>query len=122
MEGVWEFQIEFSNEGFREIELIKEPIPGEVNIGLNKDSYHDVMITSFILRPMTAEITYEYVTPVHGAGDFDPIYVVMKDGTEIMLLPKSGSPTHNEYHFRAPIILSDADHVRLPDGTKLPIP
>ena len=120
--GIWEFQIKFSDKGFREIELIQEPIPGEVNIGLNKDSYHDVMITSFILRPMTAEITYEYVVPVHGAGDFDPIYVVMKDGSEIMLLPKSGSPARSKYHFAVPIILSDADYVRMPDGTKLSIP
>ena len=122
VEGVWEFQIEFSNEGFQEIELIKDPIPGEVNIGLNKDSYHDAMITSFILRPMSAEITYEYVVPVHGAGDFDTIFVVMKNGDEIMLLPKSGTPVSCTYHFAAPLILSDADHVRLPDGTKLPIP
>ena len=122
VEGAWEFQIEFSDKGFQEIELIKEPIPGEVNIGLNKDSYHDVMITSFILRPMTAEITYEYVVPVHGAGDFDPIYVVMKDGSEIMLLPQSGSPIQCKYHFAAPIILEDADHVLMPDGTKLLIP
>ena len=71
---------------------------------------------------MSAEITYAYLEPVHGAGDFDPIYVVMKDGSEIMLLPKSGSPTRSKYHFAAPIILADADHVRLPDGTKLPIP
>ena len=71
---------------------------------------------------MTAEITYEYVVPVHGAGDFDPIYVVMKDGSEYMLLPKSGSPIQCEYQFRTPIILSDADYVRMPDGTKLPIP
>ena len=121
VEGIWEFQIAFSAEGFQEIELISEPVPGEVNIGLNKDSYHDVMITSFILRPMTAEITYEYVVPVHGAGDFDPIFVVMKNGDEIMLLPKSGTPVSCTYHFAAPIILSDADYVRMPDGTKLPI-
>lgn len=122
VEGVWEFQIEFSNKGFQEIELIDAPIPGRVNVGLNKDSYHDVLITSFILRAMTAEITYEYVEPFHGAGDFDAIYVVMKDGSEHMLLPKSGSPVRSTYHFAAPIILSDADYVRLPDGTKLLIP
>ena len=121
-EGVWEFPIVFSNDGFQEIELIKDPIPGQVNIGLNKDSYHDVMITSFKLRAMSAEISYEYVVPVHGAGDFDPIYVVMKDGSEIMLLPKSGSPAHSKYHFAVPIILKDADYVLLPNGTKLPIP
>ena len=116
------WSIDFSDEGFREIELIKGPIPGEVNIGLNRDSYHAVMITSFKLRAMSAEITYEYVEPVHGAGDFDPIFVVMKDGTEIMLLPKSGSPTHSSYHFAAPVILSDADYILMPDGSKLPIP
>ena len=122
VEGVWEFQVVFSNDGFQELELIKDPIPGQVNIGLNKDSYHDVIITSLKLRPMSAEITYEYVVPVHGAGDFDPVFVVMKDGTEIMFLPKSGSPTRSKYHFAVPIILSDADYVLLPDGTKLPIP
>ena len=121
-EGVWEFPVVFSNDGFQEIELIKDPIPGQVNIGLNKDSYHDVMITSFKLRAMSAEISYEYVVPVHGAGDFDPIYVVMKDGSEIMLLPKGGSPARSKYHFAAPIILKDADYVLLPNGTKLPIP
>ena len=120
-EGVWEFTIVFSDDGYQEIELIKEPIPGQVSIGLNKDSYHDVMITSFKLRAMSAEINYEYVVPVHGAGDFDPIFVVMKNGDEIMLLPKSGSPVNCTYHFAAPIILSDADYVRMPDGTKLPI-
>lgn len=121
VEGVWEFEIVFSNDGYQEIELIKEPIPSQVNIGLNKDSYHDVMITSFKLRAMSAEITYEYVVPVHGAGDFDPIYVVMKDGTQSMLLPKSGSPISCKYHFAVPIILSDADYVLMPDGVKLPI-
>lgn len=121
VEGVWEFEIIFSNDGYQEIELIKEPIPSQVNIGLNKDSYHDVMITSFKLRAMSAEITYEYVVPVHGAGDFDPIFVVMKDGSEVMFLPKTGSPVSCTYHFAAPIILCDADYVLMPDGIKLPI-
>ena len=121
VEGVWEFPIVFSNDGYQEIELIKDPIPGQVNIGLNKDSYHDVMITSFKLRAMTAEISYEYVVPVHGAGDFDPIYVVMKNGDEIMLLPKSGSPISCTYHFAVPINLSDADYVLMPDGKQLSI-
>ena len=122
VEGVWEFQITFAEEEQQELELISEPIAGRVNIGLNRDSYHDVTVTSFKLRPMSAEIIYEYVEPVHGAGDFDPIYVVMKDATEIMLLPKSGSPISCTYHFAAPIVLDDADYVLMPDGTKLPIP
>lgn len=121
VEGVWEFPIVFSDEGYCEIELIKEPIPSQVNIGLNKDSYHDVMITSFKLRAMSAEISYEYVVPVHGAGDFDPIYVVMKDGSRIKLLPRGGSPVKCTYHFAEPVILSDADYVLMPDATKLPI-
>lgn len=121
VEGVWEFPIVFSADGFQEVELIKEPIPGQVNIGLNKDSYHDVMITSFKLRAMSAEISYEYVVPVHGAGDFDPIYVVMKDGSQIKLLPRGGSPVKCTYHFAEPVILSDADYVLMPDGTKLAI-
>ena len=120
-EGIWEFSIDFSDEGFKEIELIKDPVPSEVNISLDKGSYHAVTITSFKLRAMSAEITYKYVESVHEAGDFDPIYVVMRDGSEIMLLPESGSPTRRTYTFAAPIILGDADYVLMPDGTKLPV-
>ena len=52
----------------------------------------------------------------------EKIQEYVKNGDEIMLLPKSGTPVNCTYHFAAPLILSDADHVRLPDGTKLPIP
>ena len=120
-EGIWEFSIDFSDEGFKEIELIKDPVPSEVSISLDKGSYHAVTITSFKLRAMSAEITYKYVESVHEAGDFDPIYVVMRDGGESMLLPESGSPGKCTYQFAAPIILSDADYVLMPDGTKLPV-
>lgn len=120
--GLWEFEVFFPESGKEERELITEPVPGKVNIGLNKDWYLDVFITSFKLRAMSAEITYEYLEPTHGAGDFDEIFVVMKDGSRMMLIPSQGHPGSCTYDTRSPIILSDAAHVLLPDGTKLPIP
>jgi len=121
-EGKWEFDIVFSDNGIQEIEMIQQPVEGEVNIALNKESYHKVMITSLKLRALSAEITYEFLEPTHASGEFDAIFVVMKDGSQIMMLPKSGYTGFCTYHFAVPIILTDVDYVLLPGGIKLPVP
>lgn len=121
VEGTWEFIIVFSDAGSEEMELITDPVAGKVNIGLNKDSYQDVWITSVKLRAMSAEVSYEYMEPVYGSGEFDPIYVVMKDGSQILMEPRSGHTGCSKYSFSVPVIFSDADYVLLPDGTKLPV-
>lgn len=121
VKGLWEFDVVFSDDGKQEIEVIKEPVAGEVNIALNKDSYKKVTITSIKLRALSAEITYEFLEPTHASGEFDSIFVVMKDGRQVLMRPKSGHPGRCTYEFSVPVILSDTDYVLLPDGTRLPI-
>lgn len=127
--GFWDFDIIFSETGKEELQLITEPIPGRVNISLGEPMYKDVMITSLKLRAMSAEINYEYLEPeiINGeyripAGEFDPIYVVMKDGTEVWMANEGGYPGGLTFQFLAPIVLEEVSHVLLPDGTELPIP
>lgn len=127
--GFWDFDITFSETGKEELQLITEPVPGRVNISLGDPVYEDVNITSLKLRAMSAEINYEYVEPqiINGepripAGEFDPIYVVMKDGTEVWMVNEGGYPGGMTFQFLTPIVLEEVSHVLLPDGTKLPIP
>ena len=126
--GFWDFDITFSETGKEELEFITEPVPGQVNISLGDPLYKDVYITSLKLRALSAEIRYEYVEPeiINGepripAGEFDPIYVVMKDGTEVWMVNQSGYPGGLTFQFLSPIVLENVSHVLLPDGTKLPI-
>lgn len=120
--GPWDFDIIFSETGKEELEFITKPVPGRVNVSLEEPIYMDVNITSLKLRAMSAEITYEFIEPFHAAGDFDDIYVVMKDGSREWVVNSAGNPGCCLFRFRTPIILEEVSHILLPDGTKLPIP
>lgn len=119
-EGQWIFDIVFEDGASRELEMIREPILSEVDISLGEKSiYRQVKITSIKLKALSAQITYEYVEPTHGAGDFDPIYVVMKDGSKCFMSPSSGHPGVMTFNFYSPVILDEVDHILLPSGEKL---
>ena len=121
-EGTWDFDVVFPQSVFEELELITEPVAGQVDIGLDKNRYENVKITSFKLRAMSAELSYEYLLPVHGAGDFETIYVVMKNGKRIELRDAAAYPGYCSFRTLEPIVLTDVDHVLLPNGTELMIP
>ena len=127
--GNWNFDITFENTGNGEVEFITDPVPGRINRSLEEPIYVDVYITSLKLRAMSAEIKYECVDPeIYNrephipAGDFEPIYVVMKDGSEVWMANSGGYPGGVTFQFFTPIVLEEVSHVLLPDGTKLPIP
>lgn len=127
-EGTWIFEIEFDDITKDEVELITEPISSRIDIGLGDlngndvDEYVGVFITSFKLRAMGAEITYEYEEYVHAAGEFDDIYVVMKDGNRVLMQERTGAIGRNSYRFPEPVIVAEVDYVLLTDGTRLYLP
>lgn len=122
-EGQWCFDITFEDGASRELEMVSEPVLSEVDLALGgKALYRQVKVTSIKLKAFSAQITYEYLEPTHGAGDFDPIYVVMKDGSEIFMSPSSGHPGVMTFRFYAPIILDEVDYVLMPNGEKLYVP
>ena len=111
------------------VELLAEPIIMKSLSGYATDPsgymeplYEYLTITSIILHPDGLAIL--------GPAAFDTLdsqaAVVMKDGTEILLTGMGGSPYGDEpmsqLSAETTIDLSQADHVLLPDGTKLSIP
>ena len=125
-EGPWEFAIDLNQTNNTELEMITEPVSAQTCYGYKPDGtevLEEIQITSFILRPLGATIKAEST----GALDFtynadQHIYVVMRNGSRIELLPNWGSVGEQHLAVESPIILDDVDHVLLADGTKLMVP
>ena len=129
-EGEWHFSITFdeTNTDYRELELLSSPITMTGSVGWladGTDVLMDFPIASFKLRKFSSEITRDTAAETEEqraeAEMCDPefyawrghfIYAVMKDGTQIQLLPDGNC---------APIDLAQVDYVLLADGRKLPV-
>lgn len=122
-EGIWEFQVTFS-ENAQAIQLIIDPVPcpAEVQQWFEQGE-EEVLITSFVLRALSAELTFEFplkTDPVNAR--FRDIFVVMKDGTQVLIHPAWNYPNQMSFSFSAPIVLEEASHILLPNGSKIPMP
>ncbi|MBQ3193151.1 MAG: hypothetical protein IJB59_06255 [Oscillospiraceae bacterium] len=126
-EGTWSIDVVFENVTVEELELISEPIPAQVAYGWDfqgNDVYQDTMITSIILRPMSASILCDLE---HAAPDFLTVgdrcvYVVMKDGSQVAFHGDSAGSGIQNLQTDTPIDLEQVSYLLLPDGTKLTAP
>lgn len=118
--GIWQFDIIFSNDGNSELEVLGQPICIVLESGVDRPVYMDVLITSIKLRAMSAVIAYTNLDSPHAGVYFDGFYVVMKDGTKVELRYGSGgSKGQFVFSFTEPLILTDVSYLLLPDGRKL---
>ena len=130
VDGEWIFDVTFTDTRVETLQLIDQPITVDAwvhhkidNGTMFYDTTHDIeqiQITSFVLSPMGATVTYEQAEDVIGVFlEWDGnqgIFVVMKDGSEIQL---NSDGTGYSWSSKVPIVLDDVDHVRLADGTKV---
>ena len=121
--GVWEFQIKFAKDT-TVVELIDEPVPCYAEVSQWPEwGDEEILITSLRLRAMSADMTFTF--PEKGTevnAWLDDIYVVMKDGSQILMRGSGGWPDNFTFAFDAPIALEEVSHVLLPNGTKIPMP
>ena len=125
--GIWSIDVVFEDVVTEELELIHDPLPSKVSYGWDmkgNDLYQDTMITSFILRPMSATIIcdLEKIAPDFLTVGDRCIYVVMKDGSKIALYGDNAGSGIQNLKPESQINLSQLDHVLMPDGTKLMAP
>ena len=128
-EGPWEFAVDMTKADSEELEMLTDSIRTKGSSGFKADGtivYEDVLITSVVLRPLGATF-YSALTESRAALDITPtldyhVYVVMKNGDRVELLPEWAAV--GEAHFTAvsPIILTEVDHILLPDGTVIKAP
>ena len=125
-EGTWSIDLTFENVTVEELELISEPIPAQVAYGWDlqgNDVYQETMITSVILRPMSASIICDLE---HAAPDFLTVgdrcvYVVMKDGSRVAFYSDSAGSGIQNLQTESTIDLSQVVSVVMPDGTELKV-
>ena len=123
----WSIDVVFEDVAAEELELIEEPIPAQVAYGWDlqgNDVYQDTMITSVILRPMSASIICDME---HAAPDFLAVgdrcvYVVLKDGSRVAFYGDSAGSGIQNLQTDTPIDLSQVVSVQMPDGTELKVP
>lgn len=131
-EGSWDFTIRFS-ESKPGVELLTEPISvmayqykeSPDPLWITKYTYGPTTLSSFILRPLGATITFDPQLSLHLAqfNEGERVYAVMKDGSQVELRDMGSPDTAILYlDVVSPIVVEDVDHVLLPDGTKLPVP
>lgn len=125
-EGSWSIEVVFENVITEQLELIREPIPAKVSYGWDlkgNDVYQETVITSFILRPTSASIVCDLddIAPDFLTVGDRCVYVIMKDGSRIVLHGDSAGSGIQNLQTETKIDLSQVVSVLMPDGTKLPV-
>ena len=126
-EGTWSIDVVFEDVTVEELELITEPLKTKVAYGWDlqgNDVYQDTVITSFILRPMSASIICDLE---HAAPDFLTVrdrcvYVIMNDGSQVAFYGDSAGSGIQNLQTDTPIDLEQVVSVVMPDGTELTVP
>lgn len=138
-DGEWKFTIPFNKVSTEPVELItNEPamtwalvtwkLDDEPTFYKTGSGLEAVKITSFLLNPFGATVTYDFEEPVMGAfieyqsrfGYTDrSIYAIMKDGSQIALHTDG---TGDKLKAETPIVLSEVDHILLGSGEQLFMP
>ena len=126
-QGSWSFDVVFEDVVMEELELITDPLPSRVAYGWDmqgNDVYQDTIITSFILRPMSASIIcdLEDIAPDFLTVGDRCVYVVMKDGSRVAFQGDNASSGVQNLQAESSIDLSQVVSVIMPDGTELKVP
>ena len=133
--GPWDFTVSFTKVDTASRELLEEPVT--VTGYFDKDVEGEwtfeeapVVLTSVELRNLTVTVYYEddedkmpgfYRFAEDGQTAVNP-RVIMKDGTEIELISSGSSGFGYETLVAtAPIVIENADHILLADGTVIPV-
>lgn len=135
-EGTWDFTVSFRTEDAQAVELLTEPVTTLASIfrkvGPEITDYvqvdEEVTLTSVVLRPLS--VTFFYADcdggPSFTAGPEHAdwhVYVVMRDGSQIELHAYGASGTgYRTLEAETPIVLEEADHILMADGTMIPVP
>lgn len=130
-EGVWEFDIIFSELdcSTEYVELLTAPVTTLATVFTKDyDDPQQVTVVSAQLRHLSVTLTCAGEVPVMNynliEGD-DTIYpcLVLKDGTEIMMFcAGSNGSGMISMRLEQPIVFEDVDHIRMADGTIIPVP
>lgn len=118
--GIWNFTFSFQQSG-NGLELVSAPTTVRAYVTRKRiPSYEDVIITTFTLNPFSVEISHKADALVTFTNPKEEtVVVVMRDGSEIELRHFSATRNTTVLNCSVPIVITEVDHIRMPDGTVL---
>lgn len=118
--GTWDFNFIF-NQSNNGIASISVPVTVKGYTSQRSEiEYKDVVITDFKLYSFGAEISHEEDALVRFTNSAkEDVIVVMHDGTQIELHHRSNTRDKTVLESDIPIVISEVDYIRMPDGTIL---
>lgn len=125
--GTWSIDVIFEGVFTEELEFITAPLASRAACGWDmkgNDVYQDTMITSFILRPMSATIVcdLEDVAPDFLTVGERCAYVILADGSRIPLYGDNAGSGIQNLQPESTIDLNQVVSVLMPDGTEIKVP
>lgn len=131
-EGCWSFDIYFPEDCNRTVAFVQEPVTVTSTITMGYEPVGEnllqpiteeveVAITALNLRTLSAELGFHYGDEPRN-GDFRDLYVVMKDGSRILMKQHYGATDYITYQFETPLVLDNVDYILFPDGTRVYAP
>ena len=120
------FRFEITIEGVDDfaMEMLQQPLNYTAKIYDSETEYQEVVIvlTSVVIRPLSAEILFDGYKDTYRLAGFGQMKVVMKDGSTADMTIRSGGNGMNTYAMDVPVVMSEVDHLLLPDGTEIEMP
>lgn len=125
--GTWSIDVIFEGVFTEELEFLTAPLASRAACGWDmkgNDVYQDTMITSFILRPMSATIVcdLEDVAPDFLTVGERCAYVILVDGSRIPLYGDNAGSGIQNLQPETTIDLNQVVSVLMPDGTEIKVP
>lgn len=134
-EGIWDFSITFTDpddNDAHDVELLAEPVTTTACVfrstGPEITDYADVeeavTLTSVVMRHLTVTFCCEDCdgVPSYTLSEENP-QVVLKDGSQLKLFSYGSSGTsYVTLVADQPIVFEEVDHIRMADGTIIPMP
>ena len=137
-EGPWTFTFDLNDTDNQSLELISAPVfvtaivyrwTSDDHLTCDVvDAIESIQLNSFVLTPLGGTLQFEEDDSLcgvfiecqnHARYGNREMYVVMKDGSTIVLHCAS---TGTSLVAESPIVLTEVDHILLPDGTKIMAP
>lgn len=123
-EGVFRYELVLTDSEGEEMQLLPQPMEYTARVYVSESEYEEVEVTltSFILRPLSADLLFKSNVDAASLAGFGQLCVVMEDGSSVKMDLAMGGNGYIRYFPDEPIAVREADYLLLPDGMRIEVP
>lgn len=123
-EGVFRYELVLTDSEGEEMQLLQQPMEYTARVYTSGSEYEEVEVTltSFILRPLSADLLFKSNVDAASLAGFGQLCVVMEDGSSVKMDLVMGGNGYIRYFPDVPVAVREADYLLLPDGMRIEVP